>query len=113
MTRRGLTPGDWEVWAAIEELYAAKKTRIIGVSNVSSDQLALLCSKAKTKPMVVQNRCFAVMGWDHQVREICREHGILTRALGPGALQVSPPLVIDDVELGELVDGISGALNAL
>ena len=75
--RRGLTPGDWEVWAAIEELYAQKKTRIIGVSNVSSEQLSLLCSKAKTKPMVVQNRCFAVMGWDYQVREICRDQGIL------------------------------------
>jgi diketogulonate reductase-like aldo/keto reductase len=76
-TRRGLTPGDWEVWAAIEELYASKKTRIIGVSNVSADQLTLLCSQAKTRPMVVQNRCFAVMGWDHHVREICREHGIV------------------------------------
>jgi len=76
MTRRGLTPGDWEVWAAIEELYQAKKTRIIGASNVSPDQLALLCAKAKVKPMVVQNRCFAVLGWDHQVREICAEFAI-------------------------------------
>ena len=75
--RRGLTPGDWEVWAAIEELYQSKKTRIIGVSNVSAEQLTLLCSKAKTKPMVVQNRCFAVMGWDFEVREICRKQGIL------------------------------------
>src|SRR5262245_22750156 len=75
--RRGLTPGDLEVWAAIEEHYQAKKTRIIGVSNVSAEQLSLLCSKAKTKPMVVQNRCFAVMGWDHQVREICRSQGIV------------------------------------
>jgi diketogulonate reductase-like aldo/keto reductase len=77
MTRRGLTPGDWEVWAAIEELYQAGKTRIIGVSNVSSEQLALLLSKAKVKPMVVQNRCFAVMGWDHHVRELCREHDLV------------------------------------
>jgi diketogulonate reductase-like aldo/keto reductase len=76
-SRRGLTPGDWEVWAAIEELYQSKKTRMIGVSNVSAEQLALLCSKAKTKPMVVQNRCFAVLGWDHQVREICRDQRIV------------------------------------
>lgn len=75
--RRGLSPADWEVWAAIEALYAAKKTRIIGVSNVSAEQLALLCSKAKTKPMLVQNRCYAVMGWDHEVRQICREQGIV------------------------------------
>ena len=77
MTRRGLTPGDWEVWAAIEEIHRSKRTRIIGVSNVSSDQLALLCSQATIKPMVVQNRCFAVMGWDHHVREFCRKQGIL------------------------------------
>jgi adenosylmethionine-8-amino-7-oxononanoate aminotransferase len=43
----------------------------------------------------------------------CREHGILTRALGIGALQVSPPLVMNEAELGELVEGISGALNSI
>jgi len=76
-SRRGLGDADWEVWAAIEDHYAAGKTRIIGVSNVNADQLALLCAKARTRPMVVQNRCFAVLGWDHQVREICRAQGIL------------------------------------
>jgi diketogulonate reductase-like aldo/keto reductase len=75
--RRGLSAADWEVWAAIEAIYAAKKTRIIGVSNVSAEQLALLCSKAKTKPMVVQNRCYAVMGWDYEVRQICNEQHIV------------------------------------
>ena len=43
----------------------------------------------------------------------CREHGILTRALGIGALQVSPALVMDRTELGELVEGISGALDSV
>ena len=43
----------------------------------------------------------------------CREHGVLTRALGVGALQISPALVMDRAELGELVEGISGALNAM
>lgn len=76
-SRRGLTDADWEVWAAIEDHYAAGKTRIIGISNVNADQLALLCAKARTRPMVVQNRCFAVTGWDRQVREICRAQGIL------------------------------------
>jgi putrescine aminotransferase len=41
----------------------------------------------------------------------CRGHGILTRALGVGALQISPALVMDGTELGELVEGISGALD--
>lgn len=75
--RNGLGKEDWEVWTAIEELYGAKKTRIIGVSNVSPDQLSELCEKAKVKPMVVQNRCYASMGWDNEVRAICREHHII------------------------------------
>jgi diketogulonate reductase-like aldo/keto reductase len=75
--RRGLGSEDWEVWSAIESLYDAGKTRMIGVSNVSAEQLALLCERAKHKPMVVQNRCYAALGWDKAVREICRTHGIV------------------------------------
>ncbi|HRI40032.1 MAG TPA: aldo/keto reductase, partial [Nitrospira sp.] len=67
-SRRGLGAEDWEVWAAIESLYDAGKAKMIGVSNVSADQLTLLCSRAKHKPMVVQNRCYAAFGWDQAVR---------------------------------------------
>ena len=27
--------------------------------------------------MVAQNRCFAALGWDKQVRDICQAHGII------------------------------------
>jgi adenosylmethionine-8-amino-7-oxononanoate aminotransferase len=43
----------------------------------------------------------------------CRGQGILTRALGIGALQVSPALVLDRDELDELRDGLSAALDAV
>jgi diketogulonate reductase-like aldo/keto reductase len=76
-SRRGLGAEDWEVWAALESLYDAGKTRMIGVSNVTADQLTLLCMKAKHKPMVVQNRCYAAFGWDKEVREICRTQHIM------------------------------------
>jgi diketogulonate reductase-like aldo/keto reductase len=76
-SRRGLGAEDWEVWAAIESLYDAGKTKMIGVSNASADQLTLLCAKAKHKPMVVQNRCYAAFGWDKDVRDICRAHHII------------------------------------
>jgi diketogulonate reductase-like aldo/keto reductase len=76
-SRHGLSAADWEVWAAIEGLYDSKKTRLIGISNVSAGQLALLCERAAHKPMVVQNRCYAALGWDRDVREICRAHGIV------------------------------------
>jgi diketogulonate reductase-like aldo/keto reductase len=76
-SRRGLGAEDWEVWAAIESCYEAGKTKMIGVSNVTADQLTLLCMKAKHKPMVVQNRCYAAFGWDKEVREICRRNDII------------------------------------
>lgn len=75
--RRGLAPEDWAVWGAIEALYVSGKTRTIGVSNVSAEQLAALCAGATHRPMFVQNRCYAAFGWDQQVRAICREQGIL------------------------------------
>ncbi len=76
-SRQGLGKADWEVWAAMEALYQSGKTKMIGISNVTAGQLAQLCAQAKHKPMVVQNRCYAVLGWDKEVREICRAHGII------------------------------------
>ena len=75
--RGGLGPEDWEVWAAIESLYDRGKTKLIGISNVTAGQLALLCERAKHKPMVVQNRCYAAFGWDKAVRDLCRTHRII------------------------------------
>ena len=75
--RQGLGAADWEVWAAIEALYQSGKTKMIGISNVTPQQLAQLCAKARVKPMMVQNRCYAAFGWDKEVREICRTHDII------------------------------------
>jgi diketogulonate reductase-like aldo/keto reductase len=76
-SRRGLSAADWEVWAAMENLYHLGETKLIGVSNITADQLAELCEKANTKPMVVQNRCFAALGWDREVRQICRTYSVI------------------------------------
>ena len=76
-SRHGLGKDDWEVWTALEGIYESGKTKMIGVSNVTADQLRLLCENAKAKPMVVQNRCYAVLGWDQEVREICKTHDII------------------------------------
>jgi diketogulonate reductase-like aldo/keto reductase len=75
--RRGLGEADWEVWAAMEGLYQSGKTKMIGISNITAGQLTELCEQATIKPMVVQNRCFAVLGWDKEVREICQPNGII------------------------------------
>jgi diketogulonate reductase-like aldo/keto reductase len=76
-SRWGLGKADWEVWGALEDLYRSGKTKMIGISNVSAEQLTHLCAQASLKPMVVQNRCYAALGWDKEVREICRAHGII------------------------------------
>ena len=76
-SRRGLGEADWEVWSAMEALYQSGKTKMIGVSNIAAGQLTELCQRANHKPMVVQNRCFAALAWDKQIREICRAHDII------------------------------------
>ena len=76
-SRRGLGEADWEVWAAMEGIYQSGKIKMIGISNVAAGQLAQLCEQAIVKPMVVQNRCYAALGWDKEVREICQAHGII------------------------------------
>lgn len=76
-SRYTLGAEDREVWTAMEALYRAGKTTMIGISNVTAGQLAQLCAQATVKPMVVQNRCYAALGWDQEVREICQAHGII------------------------------------
>jgi len=73
----GLNEDDWQVWQAIERIYESGQVKSIGISNVNIEQLELLVSKAKIKPMVVQNRCFSRQGWDKAVRDFCRSHNII------------------------------------
>jgi adenosylmethionine-8-amino-7-oxononanoate aminotransferase len=40
-----------------------------------------------------------------------RDHGVLTRTLVGGGLQISPPLVITRAELDEVASGLRGALD--
>jgi diketogulonate reductase-like aldo/keto reductase len=72
-----LLKADWSVWNTLEELYRLGQAKMIGISNVNPNQLWELIDKAEIKPMVVQNRCFAVHGWDEAVRKLCRDHDII------------------------------------
>ena len=61
-----------------KDLYQSGKTKMIGISNVTAAQLSQsFVNRRIVKPMVVQNRCFAALGWDKEVREICQAHGII------------------------------------
>lgn len=76
MQRVGLTADDWAAWRAMEAAHDRNQVRLLGVSNVSFEQLELLCREARIRPRFVQNRCFAVQGWDWHVRKFCRENDI-------------------------------------
>jgi len=73
---RGLQADDWEAWHAMEAIQQSGKTRWLGVSNVNLAQLEQLCKEAKTPPRFVQNRCFAVHGWDRDIRNFCNANEI-------------------------------------
>jgi diketogulonate reductase-like aldo/keto reductase len=79
-TGRGLADADWAVWRSMEALKNSGKVRLIGVSNVTREQLELLERGAEVAPAFVQNRCYASTGWDREVRAVCRANGIAYQA---------------------------------
>jgi diketogulonate reductase-like aldo/keto reductase len=105
--RRGLGDADWEVWAAMEELYESGKAKMIGISNVAADQLEELCDNANHKPMVVQNRCFAALGWDKRVRDICQAHGIIYQGF---SLLTANRAVLVDPEIRAIARRLGAAI---
>lgn len=74
--RYGLAPEDWEAWRAMEKLSTEGKVKLLGVSNVTLDQLKLVYQEAEVKPVFVQNRCYARTKWDQEVRKFCRDNGM-------------------------------------
>ena len=50
-------------------------------------------------------------GLTDRVTLTARKHGVLTRTLVGGGLQISPPLVITRAELDEIASGLAGALD--
>jgi diketogulonate reductase-like aldo/keto reductase len=75
--RVGLTADDLAAWRAMESIYDSGRARLLGVSNVNLDQLQSLCRQARIRPRFVQNRCYAVQGWDRRVREFCAANGLV------------------------------------
>lgn len=75
--RSGLAPADWEAWRAMEALHDSGSVRLLGVSNVTLEQLRRLCEQARVPPRFVQNRCYAMRGWDRAVRQFCVAHGLV------------------------------------
>lgn len=76
----GLAEADRQAWRAMEELQRSGRARLIGLSNVSLEQLEAFAEDAEVAPAFVQNRCFARDRWDADVRGFCGRHGIAYQA---------------------------------
>ena len=103
-SRMRLGVSDWAIWKALEGIYEAGKAKMIGISNVNVDQLHQLCEQAAVKPMVVQNRCFAMMGWDKDVRALCRAHDIIYQGF---SLLTANQHVLHDPEIQEMTERLN------
>ena len=53
------------------------RTKLLGVSNVALEHLQQMKAAGLEMPKFVQNRCFARLGWDREVRKFCRDHNII------------------------------------
>ncbi len=76
-TRYEWTDNDAEVWEAMIRERNAGRTRLLGVSNVSLEQLERMEEAHAEGPAFVQNRCYARLGWDREVRAFCRDREII------------------------------------
>jgi diketogulonate reductase-like aldo/keto reductase len=61
----------------MEAIHESGRARLLGVSNVTLEQLQLLSQRARVRPRFVQNRCYAARGWDRPVREFCASQGMI------------------------------------
>lgn len=77
MYNQGIVEADLEIWQAMEALLQQGQTRSLGISNVSLEQLEALYQQVSIKPSFVQNRCFAISGWDRELRLFCKKHKII------------------------------------
>jgi len=77
---RGLGQADWQTWRAMEDAVDGGLVGLLGISNVSVDQLDTLLGGVRIRPAFVQNRCLARASWDAEVRAICQTHDIIYQA---------------------------------
>jgi diketogulonate reductase-like aldo/keto reductase len=72
----GITTPDFRAWQAMESICDTGQVRLLGIANVTLDQLRALTERARICPRLVQNRCMARLQWDRGVRQFCAANGI-------------------------------------
>ncbi len=75
--RDGLGAEDHEAWRAMEAIASSGRVKLLGISNVTAEQVTALVGLSTVPVAFVQNRCYADRQWDRAVRAVCDEHGII------------------------------------
>jgi diketogulonate reductase-like aldo/keto reductase len=104
-SRSHWTTDDFETWQAMIKERDAGRTRLLGVSNISLAQLQQMARAHAEPPAFVQNRCYAIRGWDRDVRSFCRERNIIYQGFSILTANV-------EVLRHPLVAGLAEQLNA-
>ncbi len=94
----GWADTDTEVWNAMKKERDDGRTRLLGVSNVSIEHLEQMEALGVELPAFVQNRCYARLGWDRDIRLFCLERKIVYQGFSLLTANVEVlrhPLVLD------------------
>jgi diketogulonate reductase-like aldo/keto reductase len=94
----GWTADDSQVWDAMAKERDSGRARLLGVSNVSLRHLEQMTTVHAEAPAFVQNRCFARLGWDRDVRLFCRDRNIIYQ--GFSLLTANPEVLRDPLVVG-------------
>jgi diketogulonate reductase-like aldo/keto reductase len=70
------TAADSEVWEAMTKERDAGRARWLGVSNVALLHLEQMEAAHLEVPAFVQNRCYARLRWDREIRAFCQDRKI-------------------------------------
>ena len=95
---QSLNDVDWEVWRAMENLQKSGSVKLLGVSNISFEQLVLLIENSEVKPAFVQNRCYARTRWDKRIRALCHANDIIYQGfslLTANSTELSQPELVN------------------
>jgi diketogulonate reductase-like aldo/keto reductase len=104
----GWSDDDVAAWDAMVGERRAGRTRLLGVSNVSLRHLQQMVATGAETPAFVQNRCFARLGWDRDVRAFCAGRGIVYQGF---SLLTANPEVLGHPLVGRIASR-SGATPA-
>ncbi len=83
-------------WNTMESFYDKKEVGQLGISNCYDlDVLQYIYKNSRIKPAVVQNRFYAQTSYDKELREWCKEKGIIYQSFW--SLTANPQLLESDI----------------